>query len=49
MFPDSVETTNSLTIEKPIKIKLSLGHETMAFIGLITLAGLVYGVKRLRK
>ncbi|GKT12936.1 MAG: hypothetical protein ISEC1_P1928 [Thiomicrorhabdus sp.] len=48
MFPDKINTANSITITEPVKIQLSLGTDTMLFLGMIALAGLVYGAKRLK-
>ncbi len=34
---------------EPVEVRLALTRETMLFLGLVSLAGLVYGYKRLSK
>ena len=48
MFPDSLNTNNSLTIREPIKIELSIDKETMVFLGIVT-TFLMVGYKLITK
>lgn len=45
MFPDSINTSNSLTIKEPIKIELSIEKDTMIFSGIIAAAVLAVAIK----
>lgn len=49
MIPNSFSTNNSLTIKEPVKIQLSLEKNTMLFIGFIAMAGILYGVKKIKR
>ena len=49
MIPDEFKVRVPEVAPLNLSVKLSIDDRTMVFLTVLTLAGLVYGVKRLRK
>lgn len=45
MLPDSLNTNNTINIEKPIKIELSINKDTMIYSGLVLTGVLLTALK----